>query len=128
MGLDRSASAAIVIALVLLTTALVTAYKLYYCRRNRDLRNDEMRTANTGQYQIGKFSKNSLGAPFLSREIEQAERDRRLLVYYYAEHCTVYFFLDFCFAGKTCRVKMISRQNDILRAIVKNCSSKVINN
>ena len=50
MGLDRSATVAIVLALVLLTAALGTAYKLYYCRRNRELRNDELRTANTGQY------------------------------------------------------------------------------
>ena len=50
MGLDKSAAIAIVIGCILLTTALATAYKLYHCRRNRDLRNDEMRTANTGQY------------------------------------------------------------------------------
>ena len=50
MGLDRSAAVAIVLALILLTAALTTAYKLYHCRRNRELRNDEMRTANTGQY------------------------------------------------------------------------------
>lgn len=54
MGLDRSAAVAIVLALVLLTSALGTAYKLYHCRRNRDLRNDEMRTVHTGQYH-GKF-------------------------------------------------------------------------
>ena len=50
MGLDKSAAIAIVLGCILLTTALATAYKLYHCRRNRDLRNDEMRTANTGQY------------------------------------------------------------------------------
>ena len=54
MGLDKSAAIAIVLGCILLTTALATAYKLYHCRRNRDLRNDEMRTANTGQYH-GKF-------------------------------------------------------------------------
>lgn len=53
MGLDRSAAVAIVLALILLTAALTTAYKLYHCRRNRELRNDEMRTANTGQYHVG---------------------------------------------------------------------------
>ena len=54
MGLDKSAAIAIVLGCILLTTALATAYKLYHCRRNRDLRNDEMRTANTGQYH-GKY-------------------------------------------------------------------------
>jgi len=53
MGLDKSAAIAIVLGCILLTTALATAYKLYHCRRNRDLRNDEMRTANTGQYHVG---------------------------------------------------------------------------
>ena len=38
---------------------------------------------------------------------------------------TVDFFLDFCFAAKTCRVKIVSGKNDILREIVKNCSSKL---
>ena len=50
IGLDRSAATAIVLGLILLSTALTTAYKLYYCRRNRDLRVDETRTANTGEY------------------------------------------------------------------------------
>ena len=50
MGLDKSATIAIVMALILLTAALGAAYKLYFCRRNRDLRTDELRTANTGQY------------------------------------------------------------------------------
>ena len=50
MGLDKSATIAIVMALILLTAALSTAYKLYFCRRNRDLRNDQQRTENTGQY------------------------------------------------------------------------------
>jgi hypothetical protein len=50
LGLDRSAAIAIVMAIVLITAALGTAYKLYHCRRNRELRNDEARTANTGQY------------------------------------------------------------------------------
>ncbi len=39
--------------------------------------------------------------------------------------CTVDFFLDFCFASKACRGKIISRKNDILREFIKNCSSKV---
>ena len=50
MGLDKSATIAIVLALILLTAALGVAYKLFFCKRNRDLRNDELRTANTGQY------------------------------------------------------------------------------
>ena len=54
IGLDKSAAIAIVLALILLTTALGTAYKLYHCKRNRDLRDDEMRTVNTGQYH-GEF-------------------------------------------------------------------------
>ena len=37
------------------------------------------------------------------------------------------FFLAFCLAAKTCRVKMIGCKNDILREIIKKCSSKVIN-
>ena len=50
MGLDKSATIAIVLALILLTAALGVAYKLFFCKRNRDLRSDELRTANTGQY------------------------------------------------------------------------------
>ena len=38
------------------------------------------------------------------------------------------FFLDFCFEAKTCRVKIVKRKNDILHEIIKNCSSKMINN
>ncbi len=37
------------------------------------------------------------------------------------------FFLDFCFAAKTCCIKIINGKNDILREIVKKCSSKMIN-
>ena len=50
MGLDKSATIAIVLGLILLTAALSVAYKLFFCKRNRDLRSDELRTANTGQY------------------------------------------------------------------------------
>ena len=74
MGLDKSAAIAIVLGCILLTTALATAYKLYHCRRNRDLRNDEMRTANTGQYH-GKYLfssvlKITLKAHFTTFQIE----------------------------------------------------------
>ena len=40
-------------------------------------------------------------------------------------NCTVDCFLDFCFAVKTCRVKITSCKNDILHEIVKNCSTKL---
>ena len=39
--------------------------------------------------------------------------------------CKVDCFQDFCFEVKTCRVKIISRKNDILREIIKNYSSKL---
>jgi len=64
MGLDKSATIAIVMALILLTAALGAAYKLYFCRRNRDLRTDELRTANTGQYHVGPSAMKSVnGVP-----------------------------------------------------------------
>ena len=34
----------------------------------------------------------------------------------------------FVLRRKTCRDKIISRKNDILSEIIKNCSSKMINN
>jgi len=60
IGLDRSAATAIVLGLILLSTALTTAYKLYYCRRNRDLRVDETRTVNTGEYHVGHTDLNGV--------------------------------------------------------------------
>ena len=38
------------------------------------------------------------------------------------------FSWNFVFRCKTCRVKIIRRKNDILREIIMNCSSKMINN
>jgi len=63
MGLDKSATIAIVLALILLTAALGVAYKLFFCKRNRDLRNDELRTANTGQYHGPSAMKSVNGVP-----------------------------------------------------------------
>jgi len=60
IGLDRSAATAIVLGLILLSTALTTAYKLYYCKRSRDLRVDETRTANTGEYHVGHTDLNGV--------------------------------------------------------------------
>ncbi len=50
LGLDKSAAIAIAVGILILSVASCTAYKLYYCKTNRELRTDEIRTATTGQY------------------------------------------------------------------------------
>ena len=50
MGIDESGAIGIAIGILVLAAALATAYKLYHCKRNRELREDEVRTATTGQY------------------------------------------------------------------------------
>ncbi len=62
------------------------------------------------------------------RLIRNWRHDLRLFVCIIPPSCTVDFLRDFWFAGKTCRVEMIRRKNDILCEIIKNCSSEVMNN
>ena len=69
---------------------------------------------------------------FVAQIVFAAEKEKtkvRLLTWKFMKNfpkkviiCTVDFFLDFCVAAKTCRVKNVSGKNDILHKIVKNCS------